>query len=79
MSGENTGSIGKAKRGELFTQPMITERDVPGPGAYFTISGEASLASPTVQYKRFENYSKLSTSKNGSRRKLETGNSAIES
>ena len=53
MSGENTGSIGKAKRGELFTQPMITERDVPGPGAYFTISGEAQLASPSVQYKRF--------------------------
>ena len=55
MSGENTGSIGKARRGELFTQPMITERDVPGPGAYFTISGEAQLVSPSMQYKRFQN------------------------
>ena len=46
MSGENTGSIGKAKRGELFTTPMVAEKEIPGPGTYFTISGEGVLASP---------------------------------
>ena len=53
MSGENTGSIGRSKRGELFTTPMFTEREGPGPGAYFTISGEAKIASPSTALKRF--------------------------
>ena len=57
MSGENTGSIGKAKRGELFTTPMIPDKEIPGPGTYFTISGEGVLVSPSQQYKRFVNQS----------------------
>ena len=57
MSGENTGSIGRAKRGELFTTPMIPDKEIPGPGTYFTISGEGVLVSPSQQYKRFVNQS----------------------
>ena len=61
MSGENTGSIGKAKRqGRFFKSLSLIDifvtkysKNVPGPGSYFTfftreIENEGFLLNPTI-------------------------------